>query len=58
MSALSKDGAIDESSITNTELDRVYQPLRDQITESLRRQESTLANIQVQFKSDSLRCGG
>ena len=47
MSALSQDGVIDDTNIASTELDRVYQPLREQITSSVHRQESVLANIQV-----------
>lgn len=47
MAALAADGALDESSLSETELDRVFGPLRTQVTDSLQRQESLLYNIEV-----------
>ena len=47
MRALSQDGSIDEDSLSSSELDRVYGPLRGQVTDSIHRQETSLANIQV-----------
>nr|XP_039266807.1 programmed cell death 6-interacting protein-like isoform X2 [Styela clava] len=44
--ALASEGVLNEESISIEELDRVYQPLIQQVTESVHRQESVLANIQ------------
>ncbi|XP_033105729.1 programmed cell death 6-interacting protein-like isoform X3 [Anneissia japonica] len=54
LSALAKDGAINEDVISNQELDRIYGPLIQQVQDSARRQESLLSNIQdanTQFSS-------
>ena len=47
MSALGQDGTINEESLSQAELGRVYGPLREQVTDSIHRQETVLANIQV-----------
>ena len=47
MSALGQDGTINEESLSQSELGRVYGPLREQVTDSIHRQETVLANIQV-----------
>lgn len=56
LSALAKDGMINESMISDQELSVVYSPLREQVNESLRRQETLLANIQVCFAKIHLLC--
>ena len=45
--ALASDGAINEEALSVSELDRVYAPLRQQVTDSVHRQETVLARIQV-----------
>ena len=47
MSALGQDGTINEESLSQAELGRVYGPLREQVTDSIHRQETVLANLQV-----------
>ncbi len=47
LGALAADGALDEEGLSTGELDRKYTPLREQVTASMQRQESVLANIQV-----------
>ena len=51
MRVLSQDGTINEDSISNSELDRIYGPLRQQVTDSIHRQETVLANVQVHLRS-------
>lgn len=45
--ALAADGAIDEEALSVSELDRVYAPLRQQVSDSIHKQETILARIQV-----------
>ncbi|XP_041371730.1 programmed cell death 6-interacting protein-like isoform X2 [Gigantopelta aegis] len=40
------DGLIPEEAVSMSELDRVYSPLREQVSESIHRQESILARMQ------------
>ncbi|XP_076437173.1 programmed cell death 6-interacting protein-like isoform X2 [Babylonia areolata] len=44
--ALAADGAINEESLSQGELDRVLAPLRQQVTDSIQRQETLMARIQ------------
>ncbi|XP_025081539.1 programmed cell death 6-interacting protein-like isoform X2 [Pomacea canaliculata] len=44
--ALAADGAIDEEALSVSELDRVYAPLRQQVSDSIHKQETILARIQ------------
>jgi len=44
---LAEDGALNEENISPAELDRIYQPLIEQVTESVGKQESIQANLQV-----------
>ncbi|KAH9524394.1 Rhophilin, Rho GTPase binding protein [Bulinus truncatus] len=44
--ALASDGMINEEAISQSELDRIYSPLREQVSESIHRQEMVLAQIQ------------
>ncbi|BFZ06266.1 hypothetical protein BsWGS_09305 [Bradybaena similaris] len=46
LAALGAEGLINEESISVSELDRVYAPLRDQVTDSLHRQDILLSQIQ------------
>merc|ERR1719431_1885163 len=48
LKALATDGAISgaDASLTETELGRLFQPLRGQVNDSLKRQEDLLSNIQ------------
>ncbi|XP_067685634.1 programmed cell death 6-interacting protein-like isoform X2 [Haliotis asinina] len=46
MSALASDGLINEESISVAELDRVYSPLREQVSDSIHRQDNLQARIQ------------
>ncbi len=50
MTALAQDGAINEENLSRSELERIYAPLRQQVTDSVQRQESVLANIQVIYR--------
>lgn len=45
--ALAADGVINEEMLSGSELERIYSPLREQISDSVLRQEKVLANIQV-----------
>lgn len=47
MSALSKDGAIDEEMLSADQLDLIYTPLRENVSANIHRQEKTLEQIQV-----------
>ena len=49
LSALAADGALDDASLSEAELDRLFSPLREQVTESLQRQETLLYNIEVSW---------
>ncbi|KAK7092226.1 programmed cell death 6-interacting protein-like isoform X2 [Littorina saxatilis] len=44
--ALAADGAINEETLSVNELDRVYSPLKQQVTDSIHRQETLLARVQ------------
>ncbi|XP_046563648.1 LOW QUALITY PROTEIN: programmed cell death 6-interacting protein-like [Haliotis rubra] len=46
MSALASDGLVNEENISVAELDRVYGPLREQVSDSIHRQENLQARIQ------------
>nr|XP_002123877.1 programmed cell death 6-interacting protein-like [Ciona intestinalis] len=46
MRVLAEEGCINEESISPGELDRIYQPLIEQVNDSSGRQESVLANLQ------------
>ncbi|XP_061174111.1 programmed cell death 6-interacting protein-like isoform X2 [Saccostrea echinata] len=45
-SALASEGAINEEMLSMSELDRIYGPLREQVNESLRKQDSVMAQVQ------------
>lgn len=47
LSALHADGAIDEESMSNQELQSIYGPLSQQVNESLAKQEQVMAQVQV-----------
>ena len=46
-SALASDGAINEEMLSMGELDKIYGPLREQVNESLKKQDSVMAQVQV-----------
>lgn len=47
LSALAKDGAIDEPNLSVESLGKCYGPLQKQVRESIARQEKLVAEIQV-----------
>lgn len=47
LSALGQDGALNEDHLTMEQLDALFTPLREQVTDSIKRQEALLANVQV-----------
>lgn len=47
LSALLKDGAIDEESLSSQKLDSIYGTMRERVSESIRGQEDLLQKIQV-----------
>lgn len=47
LSALAKDGAIDEPNISVENLGKCYGPLQKQVRDSIARQETLVARIQV-----------
>ena len=47
MSSLTQDGAVNEEQLSVEQLDRVYRPLRQQVANSVHRQEAALDQIQV-----------
>ena len=47
MRSLAQDGAVDEETLSTQELDNLYSPLREQVSDSLHRQELLLSKIQV-----------
>ncbi|XP_072455345.1 programmed cell death 6-interacting protein isoform X1 [Notamacropus eugenii] len=53
LSALAKDGAINEEALSVTELDRVYGGLTSKVQESLKKQEELLKSIQVSHQEFS-----
>lgn len=46
MSALSRDGAINEEALSAEQLDVIFSPLRENVSTNIRRQEGTLEKIQ------------
>lgn len=46
MTALAQDGAVNEETLSASELDRIYSPLRQQVAESLQKQEQLVTQIQ------------
>ena len=49
---MASDGLIDEESISVGELDRTYSPLREQVNDSIQRQEMLMARIQVKSSTE------
>ena len=47
MGALAQDGAINEEVLSMSEIDRMYDPLKGQVSDSCSRQESILGEVQV-----------
>jgi len=49
LAALAQDGGINEEQLSVEQLERVYGPLRQQVTDSVRRQEGLLDQIQARL---------
>lgn len=49
LSALAKDGAINEPALSFENLGQNYGPLQKQVTESIEKQESLIGKIKVEF---------
>ena len=47
MGALAADGAVTEEDLSVSELNRVFEPLRSQVSESCDRQDAILSEVQV-----------
>ena len=47
MGAMAADGLANAVGMTDEELDRIYSPLRQQVTDSLYSQESVMYNVEV-----------
>ena len=53
MRSLAQDGAVDEETLSTGELENMYSPLREQVSDSVHRQETLVSQIQVQPSSNS-----
>ena len=51
VSALAADGAIDETTLSTTELQTIYGPFTQRINESLAKQEQVMGQVQVRITS-------
>lgn len=49
LTALSQDGALNEEGLSTDQLDAVFGPLRQEVTENIRSQEQILQQIQVEL---------
>ena len=49
VSALAADGAIDETTLSTTELQTIYGPFTQRINESLAKQEQVMGQVQVRI---------
>ena len=49
VSALAADGAIDENTLSSTELQTIYGPFTQRINESLAKQEQVMGQVQVRI---------
>ena len=50
LNALTEDGAINEANLSNDSLEKTYGSLRKQVSDSLKKQETLLASIQVPYE--------
>ncbi|XP_061411121.1 programmed cell death 6-interacting protein isoform X1 [Lethenteron reissneri] len=50
LGALAQDGALNEEDLSRTELERLYGPYTQRVTESIRRQEELLRDLQVRHQ--------
>lgn len=50
LNALAQDGAINEATLSNENLAQTYGSLQKQVSESLKKQEKLLADIQVKSR--------
>lgn len=47
LSALMQDGTMNEAALCSQQLDRSYGPLREQVAQSLKRQDTVLRQLKV-----------
>jgi len=47
LSALMQDGTMNEAALCSQQLDRIYGPLREQVAQSLKRQDTVLRQLKV-----------
>ena len=53
-SAMAADGLSDAAGLTEEELDRIYSPLRQQVSDSIHKQETVMYNVEVRcIRNDS-----
>jgi len=49
LSALMQDGSLKEAALCSEHLNRIYGPLREQVAQSLKRQDVVVKQLQVSF---------
>lgn len=47
LAALAQDGILNEESVSVAQLDRIYGPIREQVAQNLKRQETVIQETQV-----------
>ena len=47
LNALTQDGGFDEQSVSLEQLDRIYGPLKEQVAQSLQKQDAVLSEVKV-----------
>ena len=47
LSALSQEGTLNEAALCSQQLDHIYGPLREQVAQSLKRQDTLLRQLKV-----------
>lgn len=57
MTALKEDGVVDEASLSDAHLSVIYDPLKEQIKESLQSQQQLVARIQESHQAFVQECG-
>ena len=56
MRSLAQDGAVDEETLSTGELDNMFSPLREQVSDSVHRQETLVSQIQVRPSTSYIYC--
>jgi len=54
MTSLMQDGTMNEAALCSQQLDRLYGPLREQVAQSLKRQDTVLRQLKVARSVNSL----